>query len=124
MNMKPLSSKMLTMTLAVAAAAVSLNTMWAQDAPMRVPEVELKKAAVTKVLPEYPPLARQLHLTGKVELDVFVEPDGNVASTKSVSGNPVLANAAATAVKKWKFTPFTADGKPAKAVGTLSFDFH
>ncbi len=115
-------SKMLIMSFCtVAAGLVSLK---AQDATVRVPEADLKKAAVTKVIPEYPPLARQLHLTGKVEVDVYVTPEGTVEKTQPVSGNPVLTGSATTALKKWKFTPFTADGKPTRAVGTVSFDFH
>jgi outer membrane biosynthesis protein TonB len=40
-----------------------------------------------------------------------------------VKGNPMLASAASTAVKKWRFTPFTVEGNPAKAVARLEFEF-
>ena len=118
--MRPLQIKFLTISLCAIAAGV--GSLWA-DGSVRVPEADFKKAVVTKVVPEYPALARQLHLTGKVELDVTVAQDGSVEATQSVSGNPILTGSAATALKKWKFTPFTADGKPAKAVGTVSFEF-
>jgi len=97
--------------------------LWAQDTSIRVAEPELKKAAVTKVNPEYPAIARQLHLAGRAEVEVYVTPDGDVEKVQPLSGNPIFTNSAISAVKKWKFTPFKADGKPAKAVGTLTFSF-
>jgi TonB family protein len=118
--MKPFQSKLLTLSLCVVAAG--LGTLRAEDT-VQVAEPELKKAAVTKVTPEVPPLARQLHLNGRVEVEVTVAPDGSVERTQARSGNPVLTASAASALRKWKFTPFTADGKPAKAVGSITFDF-
>jgi hypothetical protein len=35
----------------------------------------------------------------------------------------VLAAAVVRAVKKWSFTPFTEDGKPATALAAMSFEF-
>ena len=49
---------------------------------------------------------------------------GEVAKVQPVSGNALLSSAAVNAVKKWKFKPFTAEGKPAKAVVRLSFNFN
>jgi outer membrane biosynthesis protein TonB len=40
-----------------------------------------------------------------------------------VSGNPVLTQPAADAVKKWKFAPFTSDGKAVKALLPVSMSF-
>ena len=42
---------------------------------------------------------------------------------KAVSGSPVLTKAASDALMKWKFKPFAEDGKPVKAVVTMSFTF-
>ena len=42
---------------------------------------------------------------------------------KIVTGNPVLTGSCVSAVKRWKFKPFTEDGKPASAITTLNFDF-
>jgi outer membrane biosynthesis protein TonB len=46
-----------------------------------------------------------------------------VEKAEIVSGNPLLSGAATTALKKWKFTPFTADGKPYRAQATIAFEF-
>jgi TonB family protein len=63
----------------------------------------------SKVLPEYPAIARQLNLAGKVRLETTVASDGHVISTKVVGGNPVLASSAQDAVKKWRFEPAPKD---------------
>ena len=55
------------------------------------------------VKPEYPPIARQTHITGTVRLEATVAPDGKVRDTKVVGGSPILVQEAVTAVKKWKY---------------------
>jgi protein TonB len=104
-------------------AAAGAACLCAQDAPIRVSEVDLRKAAVTKVKPDYPPLARQLRISGQAELDVFVGTQGEVEKVVPRSGNPMFTGAATTALKKWKFTPFKSDGKVVKAVGAMRIDF-
>ena len=89
----------------------------------RITQLEATAAVVTKVFPDYPAIAKQLHLSGTVEVEVNIAADGTVESVKVVSGNPVLTKAAAAAVSRWKFKPFTANGEPVKAVALMSFDF-
>ena len=95
---------------------------WAGD-DLRVTEAELKEAATVKPLPEYPMVARQLKITGKVELEVHVDESGQVTDVKIVTGNAVLSRPAAKTVSGWKFKPFQKDGKPVPAVAPLSFEF-
>ena len=95
----------------------------AQDNVVHVGQAEALKAAKEKFQPEYPPMARQLHLQGAVELRAHISESGSVEDVKPLSGNPVLMNAAIVAIRRWKFKPFTEDGKPSKAIADLSFDF-
>ena len=53
----------------------------------------------------------------------LVAESGAVEKVNIVSGNPVLTRPASDAVKKWKFAPFTSDGKPVKAVVPVSLSF-
>jgi protein TonB len=95
----------------------------AMNAEIRVPSDDAMKAAIQKSQPEYPPMARQMHIAGKVEVDVTIESDGSVTDVKVISGNALLTPAVVGAVKKWKFTPFTSNGEPTRAVASLGFDF-
>jgi len=68
-----------------------------------------KRKVKSKVVPDYPVVARQLSLQGKVKIETTISADGRVTSTKIVGGNPVLAAAAQDAVKKWRFEPAPKD---------------
>ena len=92
-------------------------------AEVRVSTSDAMRAAVSKTQPVYSAVARQVKVAGKVEVEVVIGTDGNVESAKALTGNPLLTQSAVSAVQKWKFTPFTADGQPTKAVANLSFDF-
>jgi TonB family protein len=62
---------------------------------------------VNHVAPAYPALARTLGLEGVVRVDALVEPDGSVKAIDVKGGHPVLAQAAANAVRRWRWEPST-----------------
>lgn len=111
----------------VALAALFLSTGFAQDAPQAAPKKVSKSdglnAVTTKVSPEYPAIAKQLKIEGPVELEALVSESGAVEKVNILSGNPVLTRPASDAVKKWKFAPFTSDGKAVKALVPVSMSF-
>jgi protein TonB len=84
---------------------------------------EAMSSAVTRVQPEYPPLAKQLKVAGIVELEAVVAENGTVDKVNILSGNPILTRPASEALKRWKFTPVVLDGKPAKALAPISITF-
>jgi periplasmic protein TonB len=100
-----------------------LCAAFAQDAPKKVTKAEGLNAVTNKTAPDYPPIAKQLKIEGSVELEAVVSESGAVEKVNIVSGNPVLTRPAADAVKKWKYSPFTSEGKPVKAVVPISLSF-
>jgi TonB family protein len=64
-----------------------------------------KRKVRTRVNPEYPALAKQMNVTGKVKIEATVAADGHVSSTRVVGGSPLLVNAALNALKQWHFEP-------------------
>ncbi len=106
----------------VLAGALSLLT--AVPAPAETVRLTEENAKILqKVPPAYPPIARQMHLSGKVVLDMTVAEDGGVEKVDVVSGSPILSSGASAAAMKWKFQPVQADGKPAKAIVRITFNF-
>jgi periplasmic protein TonB len=95
----------------------------AQGAPKKITQSEAMSAVVTKVQPEYPALAKQLKISGAVELDVTIAESGAVETVTPISGNPVLTKPAADALKRWKFKPFSQDGSPVKAQAAIKISF-
>src|SRR5689334_22004510 len=115
--------------VAVTLLAICLSVCFAASGPetglVRISEVEARKAAIKKVEPEYPAMARQVRLSGRVQVDVIIDAAGNVEKVKVLQGNVLLSNSAANALKRWKFTPFPGPGsKPVRVIASMTFDFH
>ena len=93
------------------------------SAEIKVSEADAKRAALVKPTPTISATARQLKLSGRVELAVNIDEEGNVTNVRVAIGSPVLGAGAVDAVKHWKFKPFTDNGKSTKAEATLAFEF-
>jgi TonB family protein len=63
------------------------------------------RKVTSRIAPNYPELAKKMHLRGIVRVEAVVRANGSVKSTRIMGGNPVLVDAAADAVSKWKFEP-------------------
>lgn len=78
---------------------------------------------IRKVEPFYPAQARLQRLQGSVVLDATIAADGTVRSTKVITGAPMLAQAASTAVRNWRYTAATLNGKPTEVVTRITIVF-
>ena len=67
------------------------------------------RKVLVRVPPEYPSLLQSKKIGGLVKVRVVISPSGAVRSTELVGGNPILAEAAMTAIKKWKYERAVAD---------------
>jgi len=81
-------------------------------APVRVGGRVREPKVISRVNPEYPPLARQVHMQGVVVIDAILDEQGNVAEMKVVSGPPLLMQSALDAVRKWKYEPTYLNDQP------------
>jgi protein TonB len=79
--------------------------------------------SVTKVPPVYPPTAKAARVQGPVQLDVLVGPDGQVLGINTISGPPLLTQAATDAVKQWVYKPYLVNGQPTAFVTTVDVNF-
>jgi TonB family protein len=96
----------------------------ADAAPLRVGGRMKEPRLTTKVLPTYPPAARQLGLEGKIVIDAIVDAAGNVTNMKVVSGPPLLRRSALDAVGQWKYQPSYLDDKPVAVQMFITVEFH
>jgi len=76
-----------------------------------------------KVEPVYPSEARLQRVEGPVVLDVLVGEDGNVHGVQVTSGQPLLAKAAASAVRQWRYQPFQLNGRPVAIHNQVTIQF-
>jgi len=95
----------LGLALVLAGSAVLPQKAFAQDNSSD----SGKRRVRTRVVPDYPALAKQMNVTGKVKIEATIAADGHVISTKVVGGSPLLVNAALDALKKWRFEPAAKD---------------
>src|ERR1700694_3552428 len=80
---------------------------------------EKARKLIYKVAPVYPPDLKRSNIGGTVRLGVKISPQGTVQTGSPVGGNPVLIEAAVTAVKRWKYTPASSE---TKTLITIVFD--
>jgi TonB family protein len=66
---------------------------------------ESNRKVVTRVIPQYPEMARTMNLKGSVRAEAVVHPNGTVKSVEVKGGHPVLVRAAQDAIYKWKWAP-------------------
>ena len=76
-----------------------------------------------RVEPDYPDQARKQQIQGPVVLDVHIGRSGAVQEVKVVSGDALLAGAAASAVKQWRFKPQMLNGQPAEMQTRVTINF-
>jgi periplasmic protein TonB len=67
---------------------------------------------IYRVEPVFPPLARQIRRSGKVELHAIIATDGTIQSLQVVSGDPMFIESAKEAVLRWRYKPTYLNGQP------------
>jgi TonB family protein len=60
---------------------------------------------IAQVDPDYPADLKRAAIGGLVRLDIVVAPGGKVEDVVVAGGNPILAESAVRAVKRWKYAP-------------------
>jgi TonB family protein len=119
-------------SLLVALSGAGMTTVLAQttDAPsatyrrVKVPETDASALVVEKKPLKYPDAARNAGIQGVVVLNVVVAETGEVKEVSVATGDPVLAQAAADAVRQWKYKPYIVDQAPVEMETQVSINFH
>ncbi len=103
----------------------TVATPKAQEKPVpRIRIASLDPARlVSKVVPVYPPLARQIRVSGTVVLRALIGTDGSIRELHLVSGHPLLAQAAIDAVRQWRYRPTILNGDPFEVETTIDVNF-
>ena len=78
---------------------------------------------IYKVLPNYPAIARTIHLSGTVVLQATISRSGTIENLRVVSGPAMLQQAALDAVQQWRYRPYLLNGKPVEVDTTVNVDF-
>jgi len=112
--------------------ALSITMMTTTPAPaatkapaglVTVSESAAEGLLIKKVDPNYPDQARDQKPDGLVQLRLNINKAGDVTSVKALHGNPLLVDAATTAVKQWKYKPYFVNGTPTEIETSVTLHF-
>jgi protein TonB len=78
---------------------------------------------INRVIPVYPALAKQMRLSGEVQLLGVIAQDGTVQKLQVISGHPLLVQSALDAVRKWVYRPTLLNGVPVEVVAPITVRF-
>lgn len=101
--------------------SVSTPTDSAQGVRLAPDQAEARLQRRTE--PEYPAAALAAHRTGDVVLEVLVAEDGSVSHIRLLSGDPVLAAAAAEAVRTWRYQPYLQNNRASRFQTDVTLTF-
>jgi TonB family protein len=73
--------------------------------------------------PHFPAEAIAARRAGNVVLEVQVAEDGSVSDIRTLSGDPILANAAIAAVRNWRYQPYREHNRPTQFQTDVTLSF-
>src|ERR1700687_574463 len=92
-------------------------------ATLRISQGVSQGLLITRVQPKYPQAALAVHTQGAVQIEATINKEGNVTNLKVLSGDALLAHAAAEAVRKWRYKPYYLDGQPVEVQTQITVNF-
>lgn len=120
--------------------AADINSLEQTDQPVAGPNVNpnsgaasatatpldkgsLNAIASKRVMPRYPPVARQMGMAGMVRVYVVIDESGKVLEVPKSDGPAILRTAAESAARQWTFAPSFSQGQPVRVMGYIDFNF-
>jgi TonB family protein len=77
----------------------------------------------TQVMPDYPSLALQKNVQGRVILHAVISEDGTLQNVRLVSPPSLLNSSVLEAVRKWRYQPHYENGEPVEVETQIIVDF-
>jgi TonB family protein len=102
---KPSGTAAGSLRFVVCLAALAMVTAVFASAQQASTAAKSERKLVTRVEPEYPAILRARQIGGTVRLEVTITAKGTVKNVALIGGNPILAEAAISAVKHWTYAP-------------------
>jgi TonB family protein len=105
----------------------ALQTPGVQAAPilpsLRVSQGVTGGKLLRRIPPRYPQQAMQQRIQGLVVVQAEIGKDGRVKEVKAISGNSLLAAAAMSAVREWRYEPFKLNGEAVEMTTQVTLNF-
>lgn len=92
-------------------------------APIRQGGSVMEAKILKRVMPIYPPLAKNARISGRVRLMSIIAKDGTIQKLELIEGHPLLVAAALEAVKQWVYRPTLLNGEPVDVIAPIEVNF-
>jgi periplasmic protein TonB len=106
------------------------NSVFASEAVLPPPAVHhppvsrmMEGNLILRVQPDYPVLAKQARVQGKVVLRAMISREGKIENLQVLSGHPMLVRAAVDAVRQWRYRPYALNGEPVDVETEVTVNF-
>jgi TonB family protein len=83
----------------------------------------LNGKAIRLPRPDYPALAKAMHASGVVVVQVLIDERGDVVAACTIAGARELQQVSEDAARAAKFSPTKLDGKPVRVLGVITYNF-
>ncbi len=91
--------------------------------PVKLGGDVLAAKLIKRIVPVYPPIAKQARVSGTVHLEGIVAKDGTIRNLHVLSGHPLLVPAALEAVRQWVYSPTLLNGAPVEVDAPIDVNF-
>jgi TonB family protein len=91
--------------------------------PRLLSEEASRALLIQQELPPYPVQAKAAGLEGSVVLRALVGKDGTIRDVKLIRGHLLLGQAAAEAVKRWRYRPYRVNGQNLEVQTLITLEF-
>ncbi len=123
-GMVPMSLKSQTAsTVPEVSGNMPVEAAMASIEPVKLTESVVRGLLTQSVDPAYPDSGKAGGQRGTVILQVLIGRDGSVQDAMFMQGSLVFARAAITAVKQWKFKPYSLNGRPVAVQSLITLNF-
>jgi protein TonB len=106
---------------------VSISPTTLPHAPEPAPPLRLSRMMegnlIRRVEPQYPIIAKQIHLEGAVVLKAIISREGNIERLEVASGPGLLAHSAVDAVRQWQYRPYLLNDEPVEVETQITVNF-
>lgn len=90
---------------------------------VKVAPAVMEANLIASRVPAYPEIAKADRIEGPVVAQAIISKGGTVERVHVIQGDPLLRNAAADAIHKWRYRPYMLNGEPVQVATTITIDF-
>ena len=101
--MRRLSDGRIIWTAALLLVITSRTGWTAEIRRAEIQWAEIQRPLISRIPPNYPEIARRMHVAGTVVVELTAMPDGSVSGVHAISGHTLLMQAAEDCASHWRF---------------------